>query len=185
MFIGDGGTLVMGTVMSVFVIAILQSGSRVAAFVDPNVGLVPFTLAVLSVPVFDTLRVMSTRMLKGLVAIPSRQDPPAPYVHRHGLFPCRDDIGYLGIEYGGRVMLVGVRSGRFFNRRSTVMRSSAWVFWPRSGCIISCSGISAATRNSWALFAGWVTRLISAVPIFFSGCSRLWIKYEIVNTKYL
>ena len=65
MFIGDGGTLVMGTVMSVFVIAILQSGSRVAAFVDPNVGLVPFTLAVLSVPVFDTLRVMSTRMLKG------------------------------------------------------------------------------------------------------------------------
>ena len=31
MFIGDGGTLVMGTVMSVFVIAILQSGSRVAA----------------------------------------------------------------------------------------------------------------------------------------------------------
>ena len=28
MFIGDGGTLVMGTVMSVFVIAILQSGSR-------------------------------------------------------------------------------------------------------------------------------------------------------------
>lgn len=65
MFIGDGGTLVMGTVMSVFVIAVLRSGSRVAAYVDPNVGLVPFTLAVLSVPVFDTLRVMATRILKG------------------------------------------------------------------------------------------------------------------------
>lgn len=65
MFIGDGGTLVMGVVMSVFVIAILQNGSRVAAYVNPNVGLVPFTLAVLSVPVFDTLRVMSTRILKG------------------------------------------------------------------------------------------------------------------------
>ena len=80
MFIGDGGTLVMGTVMSVFVIAILQSGSRVAAFVDPNVGLVPFTLAVLSVPVFDTLRVMSTRMLKG--SSPFRPDK----THLHHMF---------------------------------------------------------------------------------------------------
>ena len=80
MFIGDGGTLVMGTVMSVFVIAILQSGSRVAACVDPNVGLVPFTLAVLSVPVFDTLRVMSTRMLKG--SSPFRPDK----THLHHMF---------------------------------------------------------------------------------------------------
>lgn len=118
MFIGDGGTLVMGTVMSVFVIAILQSGSRVAAFVDPNVGLVPFTLAVCSRVRYAARDVDA--YAEGLVAIPSRQDPPAPYVHRHGLFPCRDDIGYLGIEYGGRIMLVGVRSGRFFNRRSTV-----------------------------------------------------------------
>lgn len=66
MFIGDGGTLVMGSVMSVFVIEVLYTGSQAAAYVDPNVGLVPFTLAVLSVPVFDTLRVMLTRMLKGV-----------------------------------------------------------------------------------------------------------------------
>lgn len=65
MFIGDGGTLVMGTVMSVFVIEVLRSDSECAAYVGPNVGLVPFTLAVLSIPVFDTLRVMSTRILKG------------------------------------------------------------------------------------------------------------------------
>lgn len=65
MFIGDGGTLVMGTVMSVFVIEILRTDSECAAYVGPNVGLVPFTLAVLSIPVFDTLRVMSTRILKG------------------------------------------------------------------------------------------------------------------------
>ena len=80
MFIGDGGTLVMGVVMSVFVIAILQNGSRVAAYVDPNVGLVPFTLAVLSVPVFDTLRVMSTRILKG--TSPFRPDK----THLHHMF---------------------------------------------------------------------------------------------------
>lgn len=66
MFIGDGGTLVMGCVMSVFVIEMLHSGSRVASYVTPHVGLVPFTLAVLSVPVFDTLRVMLTRILKGV-----------------------------------------------------------------------------------------------------------------------
>ena len=80
MFIGDGGTLVMGVVMSVFVIAILQNGSRVAAYVNPNVGLVPFTLAVLSVPVFDTLRVMSTRILKG--TSPVRPDK----THLHHMF---------------------------------------------------------------------------------------------------
>lgn len=80
MFFGDGGTLVMGVVMSVFVIAILQNGSRVAAYVNPNVGLVPFTLAVLSVPVFDTLRVMSTRILKG--TSPFRPDK----THLHHMF---------------------------------------------------------------------------------------------------
>ena len=64
MFIGDGGTLVLGIVMSVFVIEVLHTGSLCAAYVSPSVGLVPFTLAVLSVPVFDTLRVMSTRILK-------------------------------------------------------------------------------------------------------------------------
>ena len=80
MFIGDGGTLVMGTVMSVFVTAILQTGSLVTVYVGPGVGIVPFTLAVLSVPVFDTLRVMSTRMLKG--SSPFRPDK----THLHHMF---------------------------------------------------------------------------------------------------
>ena len=65
MFIGDGGTLVMGTVMSVFVIGILHSGSFSSRYVGENVGLIPFALAVLSIPVFDTLRVMIARILKG------------------------------------------------------------------------------------------------------------------------
>ena len=65
MFIGDGGTLVMGTIMSIFVIDILHTDSLCALYVNRNVGLVPFSLAVLSVPVFDTLRVMSSRILKG------------------------------------------------------------------------------------------------------------------------
>lgn len=65
MFIGDGGTLMMGTVMSVFVLGALDSNSPLALKVDPNFGLVPFCLAVLVIPVFDTLRVMTARIIHG------------------------------------------------------------------------------------------------------------------------
>lgn len=64
MFIGDGGTLVMGVVMSAFVTNTVSSNTPNWELTN-NIGLVPFTLAVLCIPVFDTLRVMSTRMLRG------------------------------------------------------------------------------------------------------------------------
>lgn len=64
MFIGDGGTLVMGVVMSTFVVNCLTSQASLSA-IDPNFGLVPFTLATMSIPVFDTLRVMVSRILRG------------------------------------------------------------------------------------------------------------------------
>ena len=64
MFIGDAGTLSLGIVFSMFVATIL-SVSPGGKPVDPNMGLVPFTLAVLCVPVFDTLRVMSARIYRG------------------------------------------------------------------------------------------------------------------------
>lgn len=80
MFIGDGGTLVMGIVMSVFVIRFLRHGSMSEVYDAANIGLVPFTLAVLSVPVFDTLRVMTTRILK-------RKSPFHPdKTHLHHMF---------------------------------------------------------------------------------------------------
>lgn len=63
MFIGDGGTLMMGIVLSLFVLRILNEESAVF---DPNFGLIPFTLATLAIPVFDTLRVMTTRIIKGI-----------------------------------------------------------------------------------------------------------------------
>lgn len=65
MFIGDGGTLFIGTMMSMFVISTLRSGSLSGAFAQEGMGLIPFTLSVLSIPVFDTLRVMSSRIMKG------------------------------------------------------------------------------------------------------------------------
>lgn len=66
MFIGDGGTLLMGVILSSFVINVLKSDSLVAQNVAPDFGLIPFTLAVLVIPVFDTLRVMSLRMMRGV-----------------------------------------------------------------------------------------------------------------------
>lgn len=80
MFIGDGGTLVMGVVITVFVIETLRSGSLCGAYVKPWVGLVPFSLAVLCIPVFDTLRVMFSRILRGVS--PFRPDK----THLHHMF---------------------------------------------------------------------------------------------------
>lgn len=60
MFLGDGGSLVLGFICSLYVMRVIQLGS------DYITGsTISFTLAVLAVPVFDTLRVMMTRMAKG------------------------------------------------------------------------------------------------------------------------
>lgn len=66
MFIGDGGTLIMGLVMSVFVLNILKEDTRCLYYESWGLGLVPFTLSVMSIPVFDTVRVMSMRILRGV-----------------------------------------------------------------------------------------------------------------------
>lgn len=66
MFIGDGGALLMGTIISTFIIGALNSNSPLAEKVDDNFGMIPFTLAVLAIPVFDTLRVMFGRICRGV-----------------------------------------------------------------------------------------------------------------------
>lgn len=65
MFIGDSGTLMMGMLMSIFCMRILDNTS-VVALRFPKIGVVAFCLSVLSVPVFDTLRVMIGRIMKGV-----------------------------------------------------------------------------------------------------------------------
>ena len=65
MFIGDSGTLVIGTMMSMCVISMLEITPASIVLAGKGVGFIPFEFAVLSIPVFDTLRVMSTRILHG------------------------------------------------------------------------------------------------------------------------
>jgi len=87
MFIGDGGTLVMGVLAATFVMHILSSQFS-AATIDHCMGLIPFTLAVMCVPVFDTLRVMTARIVRG--HSPFQPDK----THLHHLFI---DLGFSHI----------------------------------------------------------------------------------------
>lgn len=79
MFIGDAGTLALGIIFSVFVINILSSYTH-DSYVASNLGLVPFTLAIMCVPIFDTLRVMIMRIVR-------KKSPfSADKTHLHHLF---------------------------------------------------------------------------------------------------
>ena len=64
MFIGDSGTLSMGILISTFVANMLTATTEITPL-NANVGLIPLSLAIMSVPIFDTLRVMSARIARG------------------------------------------------------------------------------------------------------------------------
>ena len=64
MFIGDGGTLMIGAIMTVAIFHILSPNSISTEFVQKGMGLVAFCLAVVCIPVFDTVRVMCERILR-------------------------------------------------------------------------------------------------------------------------
>ena len=94
MFIGDGGTLLMGIIMSVFVIHVLDSNSQMTDLTERGIGLIPFTMAVLVIPVFDTVRVMSSRIFRG-------RSPFMPdRTHLHHLFI------YLGFSHAGTALCI-------------------------------------------------------------------------------
>ena len=65
MFLGDGGSLVLGLMMIVFVFSAFSNNSPALRLAGNGVGSVAIVLAVMSVPVFDTLRVMASRIIHG------------------------------------------------------------------------------------------------------------------------
>lgn len=69
MFIGDAGTMVMGLLVSWYVIRVLSSQNVITSILpdhDNRLCLVAMMVAIASVPVFDTLRVMTGRIVKGI-----------------------------------------------------------------------------------------------------------------------
>ena len=64
MFIGDGGTLMLGMALTTFLFCALSGNGACGKLDCSMVNPVAFSLAVLAVPVFDTLRVMGGRILR-------------------------------------------------------------------------------------------------------------------------
>lgn len=66
MFIGDSGTLMLGILICDIVMSILTTGSECSVNLSRRPYCLPaFVLAALAIPVFDTLRVMFGRILRG------------------------------------------------------------------------------------------------------------------------
>lgn len=85
MFLGDGGSLMMGMLMTAFVFNAITSVIDIDWFLEDGFGVVPFTLAVMAIPVFDTLRVMMSRIL-------NNRSPFSPdRTHLHHVFL---DLGF-------------------------------------------------------------------------------------------
>ena len=80
MFIGDGGTLMLGMMMVVMLFYSLSGKGKLDAMEEENISITAFVLAVLCIPVFDTLRVMTLRILRG--KSPFKPDK----THLHHLF---------------------------------------------------------------------------------------------------
>ena len=75
MFLGDGGSLVLGFICSLYVMRVIQTGNEVVS--ESTISL---TLAVLAIPVFDTLRVMTARIV-------AKRSPFSPdKTHLHHMF---------------------------------------------------------------------------------------------------
>ena len=97
MFIGDGGTLMLGMLMVVFLFFALSSKTNCTQLEDSGICLAAMCLAVLCVPVFDTLRVMVMRILRG--KSPFRPDK----THLHHLFI---DMGFSHLGAALAILLM-------------------------------------------------------------------------------
>ena len=66
MFLGDAGTMMIGMLMVWFTICVLRGDSSIKMLaVHKNFSMIAMVLAILSVPVFDTVRVMTQRIWHG------------------------------------------------------------------------------------------------------------------------
>ena len=81
MFLGDGGSMLLGILVSWLVISILGGHFHIAEYLDGrvNFNLIAFALAVVAIPVADTLRVMTVRICEGR----SPLKPDNLHLHHH------------------------------------------------------------------------------------------------------
>ena len=99
MFIGDGGTLMLGMLMTVFVFYAASSRSRCVMLEADGVGLAALIVAVMCIPSFDTVRVMVMRILRG--RSPFKPDK----THLHHLFI---DMGFSHLGAAASILLMNL-----------------------------------------------------------------------------
>ena len=96
MFIGDGGTMVLGFLMTILFLGI-NSPIRGTILESHGIGVIALTMAILCIPLFDTLRVMIVRILRG--RSPFKPDKS----HLHHLFI---DMGFSHIGTSISILLM-------------------------------------------------------------------------------
>lgn len=81
MFLGDGGSMLLGILISWMIISILGGHFHLSDYLDGRIdfNLISFCLAVVAIPVSDTLRVMFTRIFRGH----SPLKPDNNHLHHH------------------------------------------------------------------------------------------------------
>lgn len=97
MFIGDGGTLMLGMMMVVMSFYAMSSKGSLDSMEGRNFCVPAFLLAVGCIPLFDTVRVMTTRMLRG--RSPFKPDK----THLHHLFI---DMGFSHLGAALFILLI-------------------------------------------------------------------------------
>ncbi|MBO4416829.1 MAG: undecaprenyl/decaprenyl-phosphate alpha-N-acetylglucosaminyl 1-phosphate transferase [Bacteroidales bacterium] len=99
MFLGDGGSLMLGTLLTMFVFRVHTSGTPCAVYEDMGLSLPAICLAILAVPVFDTLKVMFYRMLR-------KRSPFQPdKTHFHHMFI---DVGYTHLATSISILMINL-----------------------------------------------------------------------------
>jgi len=99
MYIGDGGTMMLGVLMVVFVFFMLSTNSKCGLLEKYNVGLLAFSLSVMCIPIFDTLRVMTLRIIRGYSPFKSDR------THLHHLFI---EMGFSHLGAAMSILLINL-----------------------------------------------------------------------------
>ena len=99
MFIGDGGTLMLGMLLTVLAFSALSSQVGLEPLEELDVCIPAFTLAVGCIPIFDAIRVMFVRMIHG------KSPLKADKSHLHHLFI---DMGFSHLGAAMFILLMNI-----------------------------------------------------------------------------
>lgn len=110
MFLGDGGTMVMGTAIASMVLAFLNGNDGLIVFTSLDFSKIAFCLAVLAIPVADTLRVMTVRIFR-------RQSPFHPdknHLHHKFITIGFSHIATTAVELFLALVIIGAFAASYF-----------------------------------------------------------------------